>query len=186
MYFKIQFLYYFSVILSLVCVCSSLRIMKKPLTQCNDFNKGYYSINSKLNSVNCTTACNLYLEKKGNHSSLVGKCNDQLCQGDMFVIKQNYSFQYTCCDTDLCNNENLAFSSLNYKCEFGRKLTKSKKLIFPIETQKSAKVTKCFHCNRCNSSQIPKITNCAAKNKKSKSFFCQVFINFHLCIINSV
>lgn len=145
------------------------------------YEKKYYNFNS---NIKCSTYCYVYKETLNNQSLVGASCSeDDACIGSVFVVKYNYAFSYTCCDSNLCNSQEFIDKNLDYKCEFGKKVTKSMKLTYPISiNSKSSGVKQCYYCQQCTSSSYAKIINCKKQNKTVKNFACMVYLYYFLLL----
>jgi hypothetical protein len=153
----------------------------KPVAECYQSYRGYYE--NKYYNVSspskCATNCFAYKESLGTESQEAGSCNeDGSCIGSVFVVKYNYTFAYTCCESNLCNSPAFVAKNLNYKCEFGKQMPKTMKLKFPVRNLKAPSSKQCYYCAGCTSASSAKVVNCAERNNTIKSFACMVYLVF--------
>jgi hypothetical protein len=169
-------------IFNLIIVCSNMS--NKQANECYESLKGFYENKyHEYNShVKCSTYCYAYRETLNNQSLVGASCGeDETCMGSVFVVKYNYAFSYNCCQSNLCNSQDFIHKNLDYKCEFGKKVTKSMKLAYPISINlKSSGVKQCYYCQQCTSSSYAKIINCKKQNRTVKNFACMVMYYFLL------
>jgi hypothetical protein len=129
----------------------------------------------------------MFEESMGSETQEAGSCNDQTtCLGGIYLVKYNYSFQYDCCDWNLCNSQDYSLKNLNYKCEFKKVVPKTKKLKFPVGNSKLPTVKQCYYCNGCSSSKGAKPVNCVDRNATVKNFACLVILYFNIYFVSNV
>ena len=75
-------------------------------------------------------------------------CNLKKCAGAYFFAAANKTFKYDCCNTNNCNT-NDKFDSLDYTCEFFKKIEPKQKLIHPSKIMSQNSVKQCYFCDDC-------------------------------------
>lgn len=149
---------------------------KKKLEKCFQSFTGIYSGKQYNVStrVPCSTSCLFYKETANNADVESGSlCDDEPCNGGLFIVQNNYSVRYDCCDSDLCNVPAYTQLRLNYQCEFNTRVTSRKRLTFPVFKQALTNVRQCYYCDQCASPKSARIVNCADRNSSITSFTCQ-------------
>ncbi len=138
------------------------------------FLNGHYYNSTKL--AECNTNCESYKFKSENRYDTLSSCNQaKECIGGFYKIMQGYVFEYDCCFTDKCNSEILSDKLLEGKCEFKKKVDKSKRLVYPVASSNDTNVTQCYYCAKCDSKDSISVVSCGRIDNSSKLFACQVF-----------
>lgn len=170
------------VIFSYFAASQTLSTTTKPPTttvfrRCNQLFNGVYQgfYYNRSTPVSCSTNCYLYKEaSRSNYIEYGGSCNDEPCNGGIFISRFNYSYQYSCCETDRCNTFGFANARLSYTCEFNKTVNRiMQSLVYPHRRSLQAATRKCYFCDKCNMTNPGVIVNCTNKFPTTKTA-CQV------------
>ena len=173
---------FYLVIILIIIFNMKINTCRKRLTQCYKSTKGKLNgqiYNEDLTKVTCNTTCVTYQIRNGSENFEINSCGNEneLCSSNpVLIVKNNYTYKYLCCETNLCNN----YSSkvLNSNCELNKTLSKNMKLIYKVRDLKAKSVKKCYYCDECKKESDFEIQDCyqTFAYTNYKKFACQVNI----------